>query len=64
MSRTVERTESQAMREVREARARLHDKTKDLTFEQRQAFFANERKRFDEIARTLKNEEQSEGMGK
>ncbi len=59
MGRTTERTESLAIQDVREARARLHGKTKDMTFEQRQDFFANERKRFDEIARALKSKDKS-----
>ena len=51
MSRTIERTESQAMQEVWDARAKLHEMTKDMTFEQRQEFFAKEKMRFEELAR-------------
>lgn len=52
MSRIIERTESKAMQEVRDARAKLHELTKDLTFEQRQEFFAEEKRKFEELART------------
>ena len=60
MSRTIERTESQAMQEVWDARAKLHEMTKDMTFEQRQEFFAKEKLRFEELARKGKEENSHE----
>jgi len=60
MSRTIERTESQAMQEVWDARAKLHEMTKDMTFDQRQEFFAKEKLRFEELARKGKEENSHE----
>lgn len=61
MSKTLERTESSTMQEVREARAKLHELTKDMTVEQRQKFFAGERKRFEELAKSIQNQEDFAG---
>ncbi len=53
----MERTESRAMQEVREARTRLHDELKNLTPEERQAFFEREHRVYQEwIASIQKND--------
>lgn len=56
MSKTLEQMESLAMQEVREARAKLHELTKDMTPEQRQKFFAEERKRFEEFSQSIQKQ--------